>query len=163
MICTLQLYFFQFMCKIHSQFHPIRSKLRSIQSHPTAYMHYYDHFTHLIVFHTSVSWWFFHWSLSDSKFPQVAMTLLSCLTDPNNAVVWMASARPLISKSSSPCTNAPVRIGITVTFMFHIFFNSLARSWYLSHFSPSVVPYGQLEHQSWQVLFFCWLSLFLVI
>ena len=31
----------------------------------------------------------FHWSLSDSKFPQVSRTLLSILADLNNAVVWV--------------------------------------------------------------------------
>ena len=47
----------------------------------------------------------------------------------------MVSTHPLISKSSSLCTSplvtvpsAPITIGITVTFMFHRFFSSLARS-----------------------------------
>ena len=47
----------------------------------------------------------------------------------NNAVVWMVSTRPLISKSSSPFINylvteasSPITIGINVTFMFHSFF-----------------------------------------
>ena len=76
----------------------------------------------------------FHWSLSDCKSPQVSMTLLSILVDLYNAVVWMVSARPLISKSSSPFTNplgiVPLKritICITVTFMFHSFFSTLAR------------------------------------
>ena len=84
----------------------------------------------------------YHWSLSDSKPPQVSRTLLSILAALNDAVVWMVSTRPLISKPSSPCTNplvtvprVPITIGITVTFMFHSFFNSLARSRYLSFFS----------------------------
>ena len=87
----------------------------------------------------------FHWSLSDSKSPQVFRTLLSILVDLNNAVVWTVSTPPVISKSSSPCTNhlvtvprAPIIIGITVTFMFHSFFNSLTRSRYLSFFSLSL-------------------------
>ena len=54
----------------------------------------------------------------------------------------MVSTRPLISKSSSSNTNPfvivpSVPIGITVSFMFHSFFSSLARSWYLSLFSLS--------------------------
>ena len=64
-----------------------------------------------------------HWSLSDSK-----------------SIVWI-SISPFISKFSSPFTNplvtvtrAPITIGITVIFMFHSFFSSLARSWYLSFF-----------------------------
>ena len=86
----------------------------------------------------------FNWSLSDSKSPQVSRTLLSILADLDNAVVWMVSTCPLISKSSSPFTNplvtipsTPITTGITVTFMFHSFFSSLARSsLLLSSFTP---------------------------
>ena len=46
--------------------------------------------------------WFFHWSLSDSKSPQVSRTLLSILTVLNNAVAWRVSICPPTSKSSSP-------------------------------------------------------------
>ena len=76
----------------------------------------------------------FHWSLSDNKSPKVFTTFLSILADLNNTVVWLVSTRPLISKSSGPFTNplvtvprVPITIGITVTFTFHSFFNSLAR------------------------------------
>ena len=87
----------------------------------------------------------FHWSLSDSKSPQVSRTLLSIPTILNNAVVWMVSTRPSTSKSSSPFCNplvtvpkAPITISIIVTWMFHsFFFNSLSRSRYLSLFSHS--------------------------
>ena len=86
----------------------------------------------------------FHWSLSDSKSPQVSRTLLRILAILNNAVVWMVSTRPPSSKSSSPFSNplvtvlnAPIIIGIIVTCMFHSFFISLARSRYLSFFSHS--------------------------
>ena len=81
----------------------------------------------------------FHWNLSDSKFPQVSKTHLSILVGVNNAVVWMVSTRLLISMSSSPYINPLVTLlgtlvttDNTITFMFHIFFNSLARSRYLS-------------------------------
>ena len=66
-----------------------------------------------------------HKSLSDSKSPQVPRTLLSILADLNNAVVWMISICPHISKSFSPCTNPLVtvpRAPITVNFIFHSFF-----------------------------------------
>ena len=70
----------------------------------------------------------FHWSLSDSKSPQVSGTLLSILAVLNNAVVWMVSTRPPTSKSSSPFSNAlvtvpnaPITIGIIVTCMFFQF------------------------------------------
>ena len=84
----------------------------------------------------------FHWSLSDSKSPQVSRTCLRILAVLSNAVVWIVSTRPPTSKSSRPFNNplvivpnAPITIGTIVTFMFHSFFNSLARSRYLSFFS----------------------------
>ena len=71
---------------------------------------------------------FFHWSFTDSKTPQVSETLLSILGDLNNAVVWTVSIRPIIFKSSSPCTSplvtvpgAPITIGKIVTFMLQFF------------------------------------------
>ena len=86
----------------------------------------------------------FHWRLSDSKSPQVSRTRLRILAVLSNAVVWIVSSRPPISKSSRPFNNplvivpnAPITIGTIVTFMFHSFFNSLARSRYLSFFSLS--------------------------
>ena len=84
----------------------------------------------------------FHWSLSDSKFPQVSRTLLSILAVLNNVVAWMVSTRPPTFMSSNLFYNplvtvpkAPITIGITVTFLFHSFFNSLARSRFLSFIS----------------------------
>ena len=80
----------------------------------------------------------FHWSLGDSMSPQVPRTLLSMLADLYNAVFWMLSTRPLMSKCFSLFTNplgivlcAPITICITVTYMFDsFFFCSLVRSWY---------------------------------
>ena len=84
----------------------------------------------------------FHWSLSDSKSPQVSRTLLDILAVLSNAIVWIVSTRPPTSKSSRPFNNplvivpkAPITSGAIVTFMFHSFFYSLARSRYLSFFS----------------------------
>ena len=81
----------------------------------------------------------FHWSLSDSKSPQVSRTRLRILAVLSHAVVWIVSTRPPTSKSSRPfdnplviVPNAPIITGTIVTFMFHSFFNSLARSRYLS-------------------------------
>ena len=65
----------------------------------------------------------FHWSLSDSKSRYVLMTLLSILTDINNAVVCRISTRALISNSSGPFINplvtvpsVPITIGVIVIF-----------------------------------------------
>ena len=107
----------------------------------------------------------FHWSLSDSKSPQVSRTLLSILAVLNNAVVWMVSTRPPTSKSSSSLSNpfvtvpnAPITIGIIVTCIFHSFFKSLARSRYLSFFSHSfsfiLWSAGTAKSTILQVLFF---------
>ena len=83
-------------------------------------------------------------SLSVSKSPQVSRTLLGILVVLNSAVVWVVSIRPPTSKSPSPFSNplvtvpnAPITISIIVTFICHSFFNSLARSRYLSFFSHS--------------------------
>ena len=107
----------------------------------------------------------FHWSLSDSKSPQVSRTLLSILAVLNNAVIWMVSTHPPTSKSSSPFSNplvtvpnTPITIGIIFTCMFHSFFSSLARSRYLSFFSLSFCfilwSAGTAKSTILQVLFF---------
>ena len=77
----------------------------------------------------------FHWSLSDSKSPQVSRTCLRILAVLSNAVIWIVSTHLPTFKSSRPFNNplvivpnAPITIGTIVTFMFHSFFNSLARS-----------------------------------
>ena len=71
----------------------------------------------------------FHWSLSDSKSPQVSRTILSILAVLNNVVMSMISTHPPAFKSSNPFINplftvpkAPNTIGIIVTFMFQFFF-----------------------------------------
>ena len=115
----------------------------------------------------------FHWSLSDNESPQVSRILLTILAVLNNVVVWMVSTRPPTSKSSSPFNNplvsvpkAPITIGIIVTFMLYSFFNSLARSKYVSFFSHSFnfILWSARTAKSTilQVLFFCWLLLGLV-
>ena len=47
----------------------------------------------------------FHWSLSDSKSPQISRTRLSILAVLSNAVVWIVSTRPPTFKSSRPFNN----------------------------------------------------------
>ena len=83
----------------------------------------------------------FHWSLSDSKSPQVSRTRLRILAVLSNTAVWIVSNRPPTSEFSRHFKNAlvivskaPITTGTIVTFMFHSFFNSLARLRYLSFF-----------------------------
>ena len=77
----------------------------------------------------------------------------------------MVSIRPPTSRSPSPFNNplatvlkSPITIGMIVTFIFHSFFNSLARSRYLSFFSHSFsfIQPGQQSRQ------FCKYSFFLI-
>ena len=118
------------------------------------------------------------WSLSDNKSPQVSRTFLGILAVPNNDVVWMVSTCPPTSKSSSPFNNhlvtvpeAPITIGIIIIFTFLSFFNSLAKSRYLSFFSHSFSfiqwSVGTAKSTILQILPFCcccccWLLLGLV-
>ena len=97
----------------------------------------------------------FHRSLSDSKSPQVSRTRLRILAVLNNAVVWIVSTRPPISKSSKPFNNplvtvpnAPITIGTIVTFMFHSFFISLARSRYLTFFFTLLQNYSVVRRDN---------------
>ena len=107
----------------------------------------------------------FHWSLSDSTFPQASRTLLSILADLGNTVVWMVSICPLTSKSSSPCNNAlvtvprvPITGGIIVTFIFQFFqFPSTVEVLILlfSFFQfYSVISRNSIVHHSANSLFF---------
>ena len=107
----------------------------------------------LRVFHNSFRWWFFHWSLSDSKFPQISRTLLSILAVLNsssNFQVPQSFNNPLVT-----VPKVPIPIGIIVTFMF---FNYLAMSRYLSFFSHSfsfiLWSAGTAKSTILQVLFF---------
>ena len=85
---------------------------------------------------------FFFFSLKYES-SQVSRTLLSILDNFNTAIVWIALILPMISTYPSlfsrplgTISRAPTMIGITVTFMFYSFINSLARSKNLSfHFS----------------------------
>ena len=109
------------------------------------------------VFKTSASWGSFTgvWVTTS-----LLKTLLSILVDRDNAVVWMVSARPLISESSSPFTkpfriilSALITIGITVTFMFH---SSQAKFKYLSFFDfYSIRRRDGKVHYSARSLSFC--------
>ena len=87
----------------------------------------------------------FHWRLSDSKSPQISRTLLSILAIFNNALVWMVSTRPPTSKFSrsfnNPLVTVPTHqsqlVQSILSYTIVFFFNSRARSRYLSLFSNS--------------------------
>ena len=107
----------------------------------------------------------FRWRLSDNKSLQAFRTLLSILVDLNSAVVWIIFTCALISKSSGPCINplltvpnALITYGITITFLFHSFYSSPARSRYLSlfllSFSFNLWSAGTTKFTIRQVFFF---------
>ena len=96
------------------------------------------------VFHISISWWFFTGVWVTASL--LKSSELVSVFWPSSAMLsfWIVSTRPLTYKSSRPFNNplvtvpnAPITIGTIVTFMFHSFFNSLARSRYLFFFSLS--------------------------
>ena len=72
----------------------------------------------------------FQWSLSNSKFSQVSRTLLGNLADHSNAVVWMVSARPLISKSFSSFTTPFCDFSECTNY--HWYYHHLQISWLFS-------------------------------
>ena len=105
----------------------------------------------------------FHWSLSESKSPQVSRTSLRILAVHCNIVVWIVSTRRPTSKSSRPfdnplviVPNAPITIGTIVTLMFYSFFNSLSKLRYLSFCSIffQIYPPGQQNRQFCKFSFF---------
>ena len=94
----------------------------------------------------------YYTSLSDNQSPLVSRTLLSILADFSNSVVWIVSILPMIYSSSSLfsrfwgiVSRAKSIIGITITFVFHRLFSSLARSMYLYSF---IVIYSMLVFTS---------------
>ena len=106
------------------------------------YYHYYHYYycLHFERFSHQRQLVVFHWGFGDSKSPQVSSTHLSILAVLNNVVVWMVSTRNLISKSSSPFNNPLFTVlKAPVTYMFHIFFNSVAiPSFYFLQFYSAV-------------------------
>ena len=115
----------------------------------------------------------FHWSLNDSKSPQVSRTRLRSVTVLSNAVVWIVFTCPPTYKSSRPFNNplvivpkAPITIGTIVIFMFHSFFNSLARATYLYFFSLSfrfiLWSAGTAESTILQILIFFFFFLLII-
>ena len=85
------------------------------------YYYYYYYYTPFWVYSPALADGFslvFDWK-------QISRTLLSILTDLNNAVIWMVSTCPMISKCSRPITNplgivpsAQITSDITVTFCY---------------------------------------------
>ena len=124
-------------------------------------------------FFTSVLADGFHWSLGDSKSPQVSRTLLSILTVLHNALVWIVSTWPPIFKSSRPFNNplvtvpkSSITIDIIVTFMSHSVFRFPTKSRYFSFFSHSfsfiLWPTGTAKFTILQILFFFFFLLIII-
>ena len=111
----------------------------------------------------------FHWSLSDSKSPQVSRTFLGILVV-LKIYEWSPHVRQLPSPSGSliilllTVPKAPITIGIIVTCTVHIFFNSLARYLsFFSHFFNFILwSTGTAKSTILQFFFFCWLLFGLV-
>ena len=103
------------------------AQIRSVWNWKQEYLKPYNSIEQIIM--SVLHQWFADGLSLDFEWQQDSFrTLLSFLADLNNAVVWMVSARPPITNSSSPLTK-PLRIipgelitiSIKITFMFHIF------------------------------------------
>ena len=110
----------------------------------------------LKTFGTSICWWSFLKVWVTVKSPKVSP--LSILANLNKAINRMVSIHPLISNSTSLFTKSLGTVpsslttnDITVTLVFHSFFNSLIRSKYLSNFW--LFLFGVLEQQNSEELF----------
>ena len=106
-----------------------------------------------------------HWCLNNSKYPQVSGTLQSITANLNNAVIWMVSTPPLISKSSNPFVNfslsvqsIPIIIRIPITFMFQSsfqFFSKVQLLIFLFTFLFFTLWSARTANSTiWQILFF---------
>ena len=108
----------------------------------------------------------FRWRLSDIKCSQSSRTLLRILADFCRVVVEMILILLSIYTSSNlsfsilrTVPRTPTRIRITVTFMFHSFYSSQAKSWYclvfllLFSFYVMLVQQNQLNDK-----FFCFVN-----
>ena len=96
-----------------------------------------------------------HLKLSLLKSPKVSRTLLSILINLNNAVVWMVSTYPLISKSSSSFTNplgivlsAPTTILILISLFIFFYFHSAVCRGGKVHYSGGCLFFVKY-HQVW--------------
>ena len=119
----------------------------------------------------------FYWSLSDNISPYVFGTLLSILTDLNNAVVWMVLTRPLISKSPNPCTNPLLTVpSVSITIgtllllcaLVYLFPSKVSIVIYrfaFFQFYPMVSRNGKVYYSAGSFFHFfcCWLLLGLVV
>ena len=92
------------------------------------------------------------------EWQQVSSSLQDSSQDSGRCPPTSKSYRPF-NNSLVIVSNAPITIGTIVTFMFHSFFNSLARSRYLSFFSLSfrfiLWSAGTAKSTILQILFFC--------
>ena len=116
------------------------------------------YFTQVILIGSFINFYFFWSSVHYHHFTPtsvdglslefVSMAPVSILADVNSVVIWMVSTRILISNSSDSLTNPlvtvlniPITICITVTFMFHSFFQQSPGT-YLSFHHPSILLCG---------------------
>ena len=110
------------------------------------------HFVLVCYIHLSLFYSFqvFHTALADclsleSEWHQVSRTLLNIPSDFNNAVVWMVSIHPPISKSSCFLSES---LRTVLSMLIHRFLSSLARSKYLSLVSLSMIFHSVVHWDS---------------
>ena len=110
----------------------------------------------------------FHWRWSDNKSPKISRTLHNILPDLKNAVVWMVSSRPLISKASNPFINPLMTVPNSTNYYWYnchvqvpqfLQFPDKGQGVYFPFYFLSVLLCGQPGQQCPQ---FCMFSFFVV-
>ena len=111
------------------------------------YFNMHNYYLIFVSFSQQLTLMVFHWIMSNSKFSHVSRTLLSILVGLNDAVVWIASTHPLISKSSIifsypsvAVPRAPLTISIIVTFYVPQFFIIVIVIIIVFYFLPEIIP-----------------------
>ena len=149
-----------------------------VSSLSLSYYYYYNHYYYyfLIVFHISISWWSFTgiW-VKTSLLMSPGLFSVFWPFSSDAAAFWLLFTRLPTFKSSSQFNNylvtipnAPITIGIIITFMFHSFFNFLTRPEVLIlffftffQFHSVVSQYSKVYNSANSLFFifyfFCWL------
>ena len=101
------------------------------------------------------------WLVLPARVPSISEIVL-----PENHFIILKYLKPFINPLVT-VPNAPITIGVIVTCMFHSFFNSLARSRYLSFFSHSfsfiLWSAGTAKSTILQVFFFLLIIIIIII
>ena len=123
---------------------PIQTEQTRLTKNLLFYYYYYYYYCYVIAHWFVVLVNGFFLKFGGNKPPQISRTFRSILAVYNIPLFCSSTSRVFIPNFSNLFRSffgiapiAPITIGVMFTFIFHIFFNSLRRSWYFSIFSCS--------------------------